>query len=195
MYDDYAHHPGELSALLTTARSLGYRRVICAFQPHTYTRTKELFDQFVQVLQLPDKVLLAEIFAARETDTLGISSRDLAQRIPGAGVLPHLWRRSPDGWPSWPSRGSDPDRGCGDIYLAGSACWRTSEARPAADPSKNADAFSVGGVSAHVPNCMGSQPVDHVIGTASLQHSADRVPHPGVGAAEGSGGDAAQMGA
>ena len=74
MYDDYAHHPGELQALLTTARSLGYRRVICAFQPHTYTRTKELFDQFVQVLQLPDKVLLAEIFAARETDTLGISS-------------------------------------------------------------------------------------------------------------------------
>ena len=90
VYDDYAHHPGELSALLTTARSLGYRRVICAFQPHTYTRTKELFDQFVQVLQLPDKVLLAEIFAARETDTLGISSRDLAQRIPGAEFCPTL---------------------------------------------------------------------------------------------------------
>ena len=90
MYDDYAHHPGELQALLTTARSLGYRRVICAFQPHTYTRTKELFDQFVQVLQLPDKVLLAEIFAARETDTLGISSRDLAQRILGAEFCPTL---------------------------------------------------------------------------------------------------------
>lgn len=90
VYDDYAHHPGELQALLTTARSLGYRRVICAFQPHTYTRTKELFDQFVQVLQLPDKVLLAEIFAARETDTLGISSRDLAQRIPGAEFCPTL---------------------------------------------------------------------------------------------------------
>src|SRR5699024_747290 len=41
LYDDYAHHPGELRALLTTARSLGYERVICAFQPHTYTRTKE----------------------------------------------------------------------------------------------------------------------------------------------------------
>ena len=54
------------------------------------TGTKELFDQFVQVLQLPDKVLLAEIFAARETDTLGISSRYLAQRIPGAEFCPTL---------------------------------------------------------------------------------------------------------
>ena len=90
LYDDYAHHPGELRALLTTARSLGYERVICAFQPHTYTRTKELFDDFVEVLKLPDKVLLAEIFAARETDTLGISSRDLAARIPGAEYCPTL---------------------------------------------------------------------------------------------------------
>ena len=84
VYDDYAHHPSELEALLTTARSLGYRRVVCAFQPHTYTRTKELFSEFVRVLQLPDVVLLAEIYAAREQNTIGISSRDLVPLIPGA---------------------------------------------------------------------------------------------------------------
>lgn len=51
VYDDYAHHPGELKALLETAASLGYQRVICAFQPHTYTRTKALFSEFAAVLQ------------------------------------------------------------------------------------------------------------------------------------------------
>ena len=79
-----------LRALLSTVKTLGYDRVVCAFQPHTYSRTKELFDDFVEVLQLPDKVLLAEIFAARETDTLGISSKDLADRIPGAEYCPTL---------------------------------------------------------------------------------------------------------
>jgi len=53
VYDDYAHHPGELHALLTTARTMGYQRVICAFQPHTYSRTKALFSQFVEELKLP----------------------------------------------------------------------------------------------------------------------------------------------
>ena len=84
IYDDYAHHPGELEALLTTAKTLGYQRVVCAFQPHTYTRTKELFDDFVRVLLLADVVILAEIYAAREQNTIGISSRDLAAQIPGA---------------------------------------------------------------------------------------------------------------
>lgn len=84
VYDDYAHHPGELQALLDTAGSLGYQRVICAFQPHTYTRTKALFDDFVRVLQKPDLTLLAEIYAAREINTIGISSNDLARQIPGA---------------------------------------------------------------------------------------------------------------
>ncbi|MBR2934796.1 MAG: UDP-N-acetylmuramate--L-alanine ligase [Oscillospiraceae bacterium] len=84
IYDDYAHHPSELEALLTTAKTLGYERIICAFQPHTYTRTKELFDDFVRVLKHADIAVLAEIYAAREKNTIGISSRDLADRIPGA---------------------------------------------------------------------------------------------------------------
>ena len=84
VYDDYAHHPGELQALLSAARTLGYQRILCAFQPHTYTRTKALFDDFVQVLQLPDITLLAEIYAARESNDMGLSSRDLVQQIPGS---------------------------------------------------------------------------------------------------------------
>jgi len=84
IYDDYAHHPAELHALLSMARTLGYDRVICAFQPHTYTRTKALFHDFVRELRCADHLFLAEIYAAREKNTLGISSRDLAQQIPGA---------------------------------------------------------------------------------------------------------------
>lgn len=90
LYDDYAHHPGELAVLLDSAAQLGYQRVICAFQPHTYTRTYELFDDFVEVLKKPDVTLLAEIFAAREENTIGISSRDLAEKIPGSVYCPTL---------------------------------------------------------------------------------------------------------
>ena len=90
VYDDYAHHPHELQALLTTAKGLGYQRIICAFQPHTYSRTHELFHDFVEVLKLPDITLLAEIHAARETNTLGISSNDLAREIPGSIYCPTL---------------------------------------------------------------------------------------------------------
>jgi len=90
VYDDYAHHPGELHALLTTARHLGYKRVICAFQPHTYSRTQALFDDFVEVLALPDMTLLAEIYAAREDNTIGISSKDLADKLPGSLYFPTL---------------------------------------------------------------------------------------------------------
>ncbi|MBQ2061782.1 MAG: UDP-N-acetylmuramate--L-alanine ligase [Oscillospiraceae bacterium] len=84
VYDDYAHHPDELHALLTMARQLPYERIVCAFQPHTYSRTKALFDRFVEELRLPDVTVLAEIYAARETNELGISSRDLAAQIPGS---------------------------------------------------------------------------------------------------------------
>ena len=90
VYDDYAHHPGELQALLAAARTLGYERIICAFQPHTYSRTKALFDDFVKVLRQPDVTLLAEIYAARETNDLGISSQDLADQIPGSIYCPTL---------------------------------------------------------------------------------------------------------
>ena len=88
VYDDYAHHPNELRATLAAVRQMGYKRVVCAFQPHTYSRTKALFDDFVQVLSEPDVTFLAEIYAAREKNTIGISSRDIAERIPGARYFP-----------------------------------------------------------------------------------------------------------
>lgn len=84
VYDDYAHHPDELHALLTTARTLGYGRVVVAFQPHTYTRTANFFDRFVEELRLADVTVLAEIYAAREQNTQGISSADLCAKLPGA---------------------------------------------------------------------------------------------------------------
>ena len=90
VYDDYAHHPGELHALLTMAKALPYRRIVCAFQPHTYTRTKALFEEFVRELKLPDVLILAEIYAAREQNDIGISSNDLVRRIPGAIYCPTL---------------------------------------------------------------------------------------------------------
>ena len=90
VYDDYAHHPDELRALLTMSKELGYRRVICAFQPHTYSRTEALFDGFAEVLRLPDVTLLAEIFAARESNEHGITSRTLAEHVPGSQYFPTL---------------------------------------------------------------------------------------------------------
>ena len=90
LYDDYAHHPGELSATLEAVATMGYQRVIFAFQPHTYTRTKALFDDFVVQLRKPDLVLLAEIYAARERNVYGISSRDLLEKLPNAEYCPTL---------------------------------------------------------------------------------------------------------
>ena len=86
--DDYAHHPTEMRATLSSAREMNFNRIICVFQPHTYSRTAALFDEFVDALKLCDKVYLADIYAAREQNTIGISSKDLADRIEGAEYYP-----------------------------------------------------------------------------------------------------------
>ena len=121
VYDDYAHHPREIRALLTMARGLGYQRIIAAFQPHTYSRTHELFHDFADVLKLPDKTILAEIYAAREQNTLHISSADLAREIPGAEFCPSL----EDVTERLAQLAQPGDLiltiGAGDIYLAGEA--------------------------------------------------------------------------
>ena len=88
VYDDYAHHPGELKALIDAVGPLGYKRIIVVFQPHTYTRTNALFDDFVEQLRRPDISYLAEIYAAREKNTLGISSADLSKKIPNSRYFP-----------------------------------------------------------------------------------------------------------
>ncbi len=84
IYDDYAHHPDELAATIEAVRTMAPKRLILAFQPHTYTRTKALFDEFVRELKKVDVVILAEIYAARERNTTGISSKDLVKQVPGS---------------------------------------------------------------------------------------------------------------
>ena len=84
--DDYAHHPTEIRATLTAAANYPHKTLWCVFQPHTYTRTKSLFPEFAQSLAMADRVVLADIYAARETDTLGISSADLQKAIAEQGT-------------------------------------------------------------------------------------------------------------
>ncbi len=79
--DDYAHHPTEIRASLAAAKKYPHREIWCVFQPHTYTRTKALFPEFVESLSDTDHIIMAEIYAARETDTLGVSSKDLADAL------------------------------------------------------------------------------------------------------------------
>jgi len=91
VYDDYAHHPRELHALLDLVDSIGtYKRVILAFQPHTFSRTKAFFNEFAEVLKRPDIVYLAEIYSAREVNDIGITSSDLADAVPGAQCIPEF---------------------------------------------------------------------------------------------------------
>ena len=121
IYDDYAHHPDELAATIDAVASMHYDRVILAFQPHTYTRTKALFSDFVRQLKRVDKVVLAEIYAARERNTVGISSKDLADQIPGAvycETLPEV-----TSYLGSVARKGDVilTVGAGDIYRAGEA--------------------------------------------------------------------------
>lgn len=88
--DDYAHHPQEIKATLAAAKNYPHRKLWCVFQPHTYTRTKAFLDEFAQALSAADEVILADIYAARETDTLGVSSADIARKIQDLGTAAHF---------------------------------------------------------------------------------------------------------
>ena len=124
VYDDYAHHPGELKALFAAAKTMGYRRILCAFQPHTYSRTNALFSDFVEALKRVDQAIVAEIYAAREQNTIGISSKDLVAQIPGAVYCETL----PDVTDYLKSVCQEGDLvltvGAGDIYKAGEALFK-----------------------------------------------------------------------
>ena len=121
VFDDYAHHPGELSCLIDAVRTQGYKRVVVAFQPHTYTRTHALFEDFIRELKRVDVCALAEIYAAREQNLIGISSRDLVDQIPGATYCETL----PDVTEFLKNTVQEGDIvltvGAGDIYRAGEA--------------------------------------------------------------------------
>ncbi len=83
--DDYAHHPAEIRAALTSARAYGTHRIVCVFQPHTYTRTRALLPDFADALTLADLVVLPDIYPAREEDPGDISSRDLERLLKEKG--------------------------------------------------------------------------------------------------------------
>ncbi|HJA66323.1 UDP-N-acetylmuramate--L-alanine ligase [Lachnoclostridium sp. An169] len=89
--DDYAHHPTEIAATLKAAKHYPHNAVWCVFQPHTYTRTKAFFHEFAEALSHTDHLVLADIYAARETDTLGISSADLAEEARKLGTDTHYF--------------------------------------------------------------------------------------------------------
>lgn len=81
VYDDYGHHPDEIKATLSGAREMGYQRILCAYQPHTYSRTAGLFEEFCAAFFDADRVYFADIYAAREQNIYGVSSELLAERI------------------------------------------------------------------------------------------------------------------
>jgi UDP-N-acetylmuramate--alanine ligase len=86
--DDYAHHPLEIEATIAAARErFPGRRVIAAFQPHTYSRTKALLDPFATALAGADVSVVLDVYPARETDTLGVSADDILRRMPGDKTL------------------------------------------------------------------------------------------------------------
>lgn len=81
LVDDYAHHPTEIRATLSAAGNIPHHELWCLFQPHTYTRTLALFDEFADAFEDADILILADIYAAREKDIYKISSRELADEI------------------------------------------------------------------------------------------------------------------
>lgn len=84
VYTDYAHHPTEITTTLAGASAMDYGTVWCVFQPHTYSRTAALFGEFVEALGRAGRLVLADIYSARETDDCGVSSEKLAAAVPGA---------------------------------------------------------------------------------------------------------------
>lgn len=116
--DDYAHHPTELKATLTAAKEMGYKNVWAVFQPFTFSRTVMLMDDFANVLQIADKVVLAEIMGSREVNTYNVYSKDLAAKIPNS-----VWFKSFKEISDYIlANAKDGDLvitlGCGDIYKA-----------------------------------------------------------------------------
>ena len=81
--DDYAHHPTALRDMLRAVREMGYKRIVCVFQSHTYSRTWQLYEDFIDALRLADVAVVADIYAAREINTYGVSAEAMAKALPG----------------------------------------------------------------------------------------------------------------
>ena len=117
--DDYAHHPTELEATLSSAVKMDYRKVWAVFQPFTYSRTQMLLDDFARVLSMADHVVLTEIMGSREkAEDYDIRTEDLAKKIPGS-----VWFSTFEEVTAYVMEHAQPGDlvitlGCGDIYKA-----------------------------------------------------------------------------
>ncbi|MDY4254417.1 MAG: UDP-N-acetylmuramate--L-alanine ligase [Oscillospiraceae bacterium] len=114
--DDYAHHPAELKVTLTAAKEMDFARVWAVFQPFTFSRTYMLLDDFAEVLQIADKVVLTEIMGSREVNTYDIHTSQLGEKIPGC-----VWFESFDTIAQYLYDHVTPGDlvitlGCGDVY-------------------------------------------------------------------------------
>ena len=89
--DDYAHHPTEIRATLDAAGNYPHKRIWCVFQPHTFSRTKKMLDDFAEALTMADHIVLADIYPSREKDPGDISSRDLAHKLEKIGKDVHYF--------------------------------------------------------------------------------------------------------
>lgn len=87
---DYAHHPTEIETTLKAAMEIGYDKVTCIFQPHTFTRTYAFFEDFVKSLSLCDKTVLAPVYAKRDKNLYNVDSSSIASKIDGAEVVSDL---------------------------------------------------------------------------------------------------------
>ncbi|HEY5645271.1 MAG TPA: cyanophycin synthetase, partial [Pseudomonadales bacterium] len=95
--DDYGHHPTEVEAVIQTARAIWpQRRLVMLYQPHRYTRTRDLFDDFVRVLTQVDMLICLEVYAAGEAPIPGADSRSLCQGIRQRANLIPVYAEDPD---------------------------------------------------------------------------------------------------
>ena len=98
LIDDYGHHPTEIGCVIDTVRRIWPgRRLVMVFQPHRYTRTRDLFDDFVAVLARPERLVLAEVYAASEASIAGADSRSLAAAIHRRQAVEPLYAETPEG--------------------------------------------------------------------------------------------------
>ncbi|HYI15894.1 MAG TPA: cyanophycin synthetase, partial [Thermomicrobiales bacterium] len=127
--NDYAHHPTEVAATIAAARErYPGRRVLAVFQPHTYSRTAALLTEFATALDEADAVVLAEVYPSRETDSLGVSSMNVAERM----VRPVIIADSPDEAAAIANERIQPGdvvlvMGAGDIYQAAEAIAESTD--------------------------------------------------------------------
>lgn len=114
--DDFAHHPTELTATLTAAKQMGFHAIWAVFQPHTYSRTYLLLNEFAKALAIPDHVVLSEILAVREENTYHIYAKDLADKVPGS-----VWFKTFEEITNYVTKKAEPGDliltlGGGDVY-------------------------------------------------------------------------------